>query len=126
MKAKTYLPILFILMVLFQLYAPASIVLNQERIYFAGSAYKMQLAPIDPNDPFRGKYITLSFRENRINLPAHSQFEEGKTIYVVMKPGKNDFLEIDSIVPEFKAVTAPAVCIKSKISNITESNGHKE
>ena len=127
MKAKTYIPILFILLVLFQVYVPASIVFNQERIYFAGATYKMQLAPIDPNDPFRGKYIILSFRENITKLPEDSKLEEGKTVYVVMKPGKNDFLAIDSIASEFKSVKAPAVCIKASIGSISEtSNGYKE
>jgi uncharacterized membrane-anchored protein len=86
----------------------------------------MQLAPIDPNDPFRGKYIVLSFRENSTTLPMDSKLEESKSVYVVMKPGKNDFLEIDSIVREFKPVTAPSVCIKAGIRTVTESNGHKE
>src|SRR6478609_11913095 len=101
MKAKPYIPILFILLVLFQLYVPASIVFNKERIYFAGTTYKMQLAPIDPNDPFRGKYIILSFRENTANLPKTGNYSQGQDVYVCMKPDKNDFLQIDSISAEY-------------------------
>jgi len=127
MKAKTFLPILFILMVLFQVYVPASMVFNQERIYFAGTAYKMQLAPIDPNDPFRGKYIILAFRENITTIPKDNKLNLANDVYVIMKPGKNDFLEIDSIVPNFKSVKAPAVCIKASIGSISgTANGHQE
>ena len=86
MKVKALLPILFLLLVLLQLYVPASVVFNQERVLFSGTSYKMQLAPIDPNDPFRGKYIILSYRENLARLPKQGSFESGSTVYVVMKP----------------------------------------
>ena len=126
MKMKTFLPIIFIILVLFQIYIPANIVFNQERVYYFGTTYKMQLAPIDPNDPFRGKYIILSFKENMATIPQASKFKAGTIVYVHMKPGKNDFLEIDSISPEFKQLVSPAVCIKATIRAINESNGYKE
>jgi uncharacterized membrane-anchored protein len=126
MKLKSILPILFLLLVLIQLYVPASVVFNQERINFSGATYKMQLAPIDPNDPFRGKYIILSFRENTLRLPVQSKFESGNSVYVVMKPGKNDFLKIETINKEFRHVESPRVCIKATIRSITEDDGYKE
>lgn len=123
MRTKTILPVLFILLALFQLYIPANMVFNQERVFMYGSAYKMQLAPIDPNDPFRGKYILLSFKENIATIPANDQFKEGGDAYVVMKPGKNDFLKIDNVVPAFIQVKAPMVCIKASIRSITKKPG---
>ena len=126
MKLKTFLPILFLLLVIMQLYVPASVVFNQERIHLSGTRYKMQLAPIDPNDPFRGKYIILSFRENTARLPSEGKFESGAPVYVVMKPGRNDFLEIETISHEFQATKSPRVCIKARIRSIIETDGYKE
>ena len=126
MKWKSLLPILFFLLVIFQLYVPASVVFNQERIHFSGTKFKMQLAPIDPNDPFRGKYIILSFKENRARLPKQGKYEPGDVVYVVMKPGKNEFLKIESISHEFQSVKSPRACIKARIHLTTEADGYKE
>ncbi len=63
---KILLP-LFIIVALLQLYVPAKMILNQEEILETGKLFKFKTAPIDPNDPFRGKYITLSF--DRTNVP---------------------------------------------------------
>jgi uncharacterized membrane-anchored protein len=126
MKWKTLLPLLFILLVIFQLYVPASAVFNQERIHFSGTKFKMQLAPIDPNDPFRGKYIILSFKENRARLPKQGKYDAGDIVYVIMKPGKDEFLKIESISHEYESMKSPKVCIKARIHLITESDGYKD
>src|SRR5688572_30729009 len=126
MKSKSLLPILFLLLVVFQLYVPASVVFNQERIHISGTKFKMQLAPIDPNDPFRGKYIILSFKENTVRLPKQGNYASGNDVYVIMKPGQNDFLNIESISHDFQAVTLPRACIKAEIRSITEVDGYKE
>lgn len=126
MKVKALLPILFFLLVLLQLYVPASVVFNQERVLFSGTTYKMQLAPIDPNDPFRGKYIILSFRENLARLPKQGSYESGSSVYVVMKPGAHDLLNIETISNEFQHVKSPGVCIKATIRSIIEADGYKE
>ena len=126
MRLKTLIPILFLLLVIFQLYVPASVVFNQERIHFSGKKFKMELAPIDPNDPFRGKYIILAFKENRARLPKQGKHEPGEVVYVVMKPGKDEFLTIDSISNEFQSVKSPGACIKARIHSITKTDGYKE
>src|SRR5918993_1979777 len=123
MKMRSYLPILFALVVILQVYVPASMVFQNERVYLSGTTFKMQLAPIDPEDPFRGKYIILSFRENTGSISKQSNIQPGNTVYVVMKPGKNEFLKIESITPEFKKVDAPAVCIAAHVRSVIETNG---
>ena len=67
MNQKITIPA-FILMVLAQLYVPASMIFQKERVITQGTAYKFRTAPIDPNDPFRGKYITLSFNETGVKV----------------------------------------------------------
>ena len=126
MKLQSLLPILFLLLMIFQLYVPASVVFKQERIHISGTKFKMQLAPIDPNDPFRGKYIILSFKENTVRLPKQGKYRSGDDVYVIMKPGQNDFLKIESISNDFQSVTLPATCIKAKIRSIMEVDGYKE
>ncbi|WP_046756130.1 GDYXXLXY domain-containing protein [Kordia jejudonensis] len=59
---KTYIYALFGLMVLAQIVASAQIVYKYERTIASDNIYKFKTAPIDPNDPFRGKYITLDYQ----------------------------------------------------------------
>lgn len=51
----------FILMVGAQWYAPLSMVFDSQSTVDDGVEYKFKTAPVDPSDPFRGKYITLAF-----------------------------------------------------------------
>ncbi|MEM6346200.1 MAG: GDYXXLXY domain-containing protein [Bacteroidota bacterium] len=52
---------LFVLLALVQLYIPANMIWQQQKTITQGKAYRFETAPVDPNDPFRGKYITLRF-----------------------------------------------------------------
>jgi uncharacterized membrane-anchored protein len=60
MIKKTILP-LFALTCLAQWFVPAQMIYDQEQVLREGKTYHFKTAPIDPSDPFRGKYITLSF-----------------------------------------------------------------
>ncbi|WP_350284296.1 GDYXXLXY domain-containing protein [uncultured Croceitalea sp.] len=54
---------LFILFAV-QLFVPAQMIYQQEDTLVTGTAYKFKTRPIDPTDPFRGKYITLNYELN--------------------------------------------------------------
>ncbi|MNJ99414.1 hypothetical protein D3C87_171900 [compost metagenome] len=60
MKTK-YLIIAFAITALLQISAPLKMIYDSESTERNGVEYKFRTAPIDPSDPFRGKYITLSF-----------------------------------------------------------------
>ena len=54
-------------LIAFSIYAVALIcfpiwmIVNENNTFKEGIAYKFKCAPLDPNDPFRGKYIALRF-----------------------------------------------------------------
>ncbi|WP_420574853.1 GDYXXLXY domain-containing protein [Kordia sp.] len=58
---KTYIYLLFGLMVIAQIAASAQIVYKYENTIASNNVYKFKTAPVDPNDPFRGKYVALNF-----------------------------------------------------------------
>ena len=60
MKTK-YIFILFVIVALIQLFVPAQVILQQESVLETGNVYRFKTQPVDPNDPFRGKYITLNY-----------------------------------------------------------------
>ncbi|MFD1000437.1 GDYXXLXY domain-containing protein [Ohtaekwangia kribbensis] len=78
---KIILP-LFIVMCLVQWYVPAKMIVDQEAVLSEGKVYKFKTAPVDPADPFRGKYIVLSFAENHFKVKDYNEWLNVHDIYV--------------------------------------------
>ncbi|WP_318312214.1 GDYXXLXY domain-containing protein [Flagellimonas crocea] len=89
--------VFLIVVALVQLYVPAKMVWNQESILEEGTEYKFKTAPVDPNDPFRGKYITLTFEENTFTVQDEMDWSRGEKVYVLLGTNKSGFAKIDSI-----------------------------
>lgn len=68
MKNSMLLLTAFVLICGVQLYVPASMILEMENVVKTGVEYKFKTAPVDPTDPFRGKYVTLRFDNNDIRV----------------------------------------------------------
>ncbi len=47
-----------------QISIPVKVIWDAEYVIDNGEEYKFRTEPIDPSDPFRGKYITLSFKSD--------------------------------------------------------------
>jgi len=95
MKKKIIL-ILFIASAAAQLFiAVSSIVLN-ERILANGAVYRFRTEPVDPYDPFRGKYINLDV-ERSIIADAAYRFEEGEKVYVLLERDEDSFARFAGI-----------------------------
>lgn len=84
----------FILMVLVQLFVPASMIFQQEDILKTGKAFKFKTAPFDPYDPFRGKYIRLAYDANEFEVPPDEKWTYGQTTYVSIDTDKEGFVKI--------------------------------
>lgn len=97
MSNKKIIWIAFFLLVLLQLWAPASMIYNRESVLKNGQAFKFRSAPVDPNDPFRGKYITLSFEENSFVAKDSSQWERGDVVFVKLTTDSAGFAKIKSL-----------------------------
>ena len=67
MKTK-YILIVFAIVAVVQLAIPAQMIVNKEQILTSGKTYKFNTEPVDPNDPFRGKYIILRPKHNTYKL----------------------------------------------------------
>jgi uncharacterized membrane-anchored protein len=111
--------LLFGLLALVQLYVPAAMILNQEQVLATGKAYKFQLAPVDPSDPFRGKYITLQFKHNSFDLPDDTEtWENGELIFVELAPNKAGYARIRQVSKERPA--APRDSFKTRVLYVAQ------
>ncbi len=91
-----YLFILFVIVALAQIFVPIQMVMDSEDAIISGEAYKFRTRPIDPTDPFRGKYITLQYEMNHFNTE-NSTYVVGEEIYIYLKNDSEGFAEVSQI-----------------------------
>ncbi len=120
---KLVLPV-FILVALVQLFVPAKMIFDTEKVLKTGKEYKFKIAPIDPNDPFRGKYITLRFEENMIKVQNGEDWISGETIYVLIATDKNGFVKIKSISKD-EPTTEGNDFFKAKVRYVSSNGSNK-
>lgn len=79
---------------------PAKMIWENERLYSTGTTFKIRTIPVDPNDPFRGKYITLSYDINTYYLEKFAyknEFSNKDKVFVLVEEDENGFAKIVSI-----------------------------
>jgi uncharacterized membrane-anchored protein len=62
-----------------------------------GTEYKFRTAPIDPNDPFRGKYITLNYVNNNYLVKDDGSWVDGESVFVTILNDKDGFAFIGAV-----------------------------
>lgn len=97
MISKKMVWIAFALLVLLQLWVPASVIRNRENVLSTGKPFKFRTAPRDPNDYLRGKYIFLNFNENEFPVKDGKEWKRGEDIYVGLGTDSAGFAKIISI-----------------------------
>ncbi|MFT2007679.1 GDYXXLXY domain-containing protein [Pontibacter sp. 13R65] len=121
MKLSIIIVPAFILVCLAQLYVPISMIRNREAILRYGKEFKFLTAPIDPSDPFRGKYIVLNFTQNIFPVEDASAWPEDKVIYLHLQTNQNGFATISKISQAPPADTIDYIA--SKVEYVSHHNG---
>lgn len=88
----------FFIMCLVQLYVPVSMILNREEVLADGNLYKFHCRPVDPNDPFRGKFVVLGFEEDNFDIV--SKWEKGNILYAILERDENGFAKIVNVMED--------------------------
>lgn len=100
MKKRTkILLFIFLIVAIAQIWVPFSMMFKHSTILEKGKIVKMKLAPVDPISPFKGKYLRLTFEENRIAV-RDDKWERNETIYLHYHTDNNGYMKIDSIMKE--------------------------
>ncbi len=97
MNKKLLILVGFVLMVLFQLYAPAKMIWDRENVIKKGTEFHFLTRPVDPNDPFRGKYITLSYAPQHFPVSDFEEWSYRQKAYVTFDNDENGFAQIIGI-----------------------------
>jgi uncharacterized membrane-anchored protein len=110
----------FILIALVQLYIPAKMIIDKEAIIETGTEYKFRTAPVDPSDPFRGKYILLRFDANTIEIPKEADWDSGDIIYVYPATDNEGFAQIKAVSKE--KLAGNKEFIKARVASVFEDS----
>lgn len=97
MNTKNKVLIVFILVSLVQLFIPAKMIFDREDVLATGKEFKFRTQPIDPNDPFRGKFVSLQFSENSILIQNQIDWLNNETVFVLLTISKDGFAKIKSV-----------------------------
>jgi uncharacterized membrane-anchored protein len=95
--------LLFLLVALAQLAVPAWMLIGHERVRSEGEVFKFRTAPVDPRDPFRGEYVSLSFEAETGHWPLPHENDGSSArihAYAVLAKDTEDFATITALVPE--------------------------
>jgi len=116
MNNKIAIWIFFGIIVILQFYVPANMIFEQESIIKYGEEFKFITQPLDPNDPFRGKFIALDFSANNFRIAdTNLTFEYDEIIYVKIDRDENGFAKITDVLKS--EPTNDEIFIKAKVSS---------
>lgn len=87
----------FLLLILAQWMVPLQMIWKKGKVLSKGISYKFKTEPVDPSDPFIGKYIVLNFEESSLRLADSKKFSYGTKVYVNFFAGNNGYAKIKSI-----------------------------
>jgi uncharacterized membrane-anchored protein len=84
----------FLVISLVQLFIPAKMIWDREMIIAANHLFKFKTAPVDPHDPFRGKYIYLQFQENEFRVKTAEEWAQNQEVFVMLGNDNEGYAKI--------------------------------
>lgn len=96
MKQPTLL-LLFALLVLVQLAVPARMIDKRQTTLEQGTAYRFDIGPVDPYDPFLGRYLVLNLEAAMYEGWRGEELQQGQTVYAVLQNDQDGFAQVRSL-----------------------------
>ncbi len=86
----------FAIVVIAQLYIPVNMIVNNHLILSKGVELKFETAPVDPVDPFMGRYVLLQYSENKVKVENEKDWKPGQKIFVILTRNSDGFAQCSS------------------------------
>ena len=87
----------FILLVFVQWFIPAQMIWQKDKVRTKGYLHRFQTAPVDPSDPFVGKYVALNFKETSKKIGHSNDIDIRSEVYVTFSTDSNGYAHIKDI-----------------------------
>lgn len=96
MTSKTRL-ILFSVLALVQLAVPFQMIFHRQDILDSGKIWRFRTAPVDPNDPFRGKYVYLNYDHTNFTVKSKDRWKSGQMVFANLTTDEKGYAKVVSI-----------------------------
>lgn len=98
MNRRNLLLAVFAIAALAQLAVPLGMIGKREAALRSGQVLKFRTAPVDPNNPFQGRYVALRLDDaSRVTVTNASTFEAGQRVYALIEEAADGFARISRI-----------------------------
>ena len=107
---------LFALVALLQLAFPGKLVFDSNKVLWMGTELKFETRPVDPADPFRGRYVALNFAANQFEEKSETKWKRNDPVFVLLDRDAQGFASINGL-----STTRPAtgeLFVKAKVTYI--------
>ncbi len=104
MKRASMIFLIFAVVIfVIQWMVPAMMIVGQEVVLDKGQEIKVECQPIDPYDPFRGRYVRIRLNlplSNGVKLPDPNEYHEQQRLYGQLILDENGFARVKKITVE--------------------------
>ncbi len=77
---------------------PLALIQRGQTALAQGTPYKFRTAPVDPSDPFRGRYVTLDFEAALVpSMQIDPTLYEGQRAYAAIRIDANGFAQLHAV-----------------------------
>jgi uncharacterized membrane-anchored protein len=84
-----------------QLAVPGWLIQRGQATLHEGTTYRFRTAPVDPVDPFRGRYVALDFEAASITLAQPDPaLRSGQRVYAPIRIGADGYAMLDTPLPQ--------------------------
>jgi uncharacterized membrane-anchored protein len=90
---KRYTFFIFVIIAIGQLLVLASMIFKKESILHTGKEYKFEIAPVDPYDAFRGRYVILNFKASQAPAVVRDSIRMSEVVYVTLTEDVSGFAQ---------------------------------
>lgn len=79
---------------------PAKIIVKNNEVLEKGQSYKFRTEPVDPSNPFKGKYITLNFTENSFTDTIERHLASDDDVFVFLGMDSTGYAVVKDVSTE--------------------------
>lgn len=93
-----HIKIVLLVLCVVQLAVPSYMIYEQNQILSEGKVYKFETQPIDPYDPFRGRYVTLTYNINVEPIPSDDILSRNEWAYALLAEDDSGYATFTKLV----------------------------
>ena len=94
---KRLLIIVFIITILAQWFIPVTTIFRKQKVLKDGKTYHFKARPLDPEHPFKGRYLIMSFDEENFRIDSSLKFDYGAKAYALIETGPDNMANLYSL-----------------------------